>query len=191
MNTDYIICILLVIIIILLVLDKMNKNKNKEPFLDKLWMTVDKNKGAVCMFISTNRNPVSELYYWINKKTNKLTRITLAELNMYSNAIKSNDLHVPEYQIVLDYPSKTEKVNAKGFIIQKLDLVLNVDITQESVSNLIKDNVYDELSQNILRYDTDGEIPMIYVYLHINIDKPFDNNTLIEYINNTMESFQF
>lgn len=67
MNTDYINCILLVIII-LLVLDKMNKNKNKEPFLDKLCMIVNKNKKAVCMFIYINRKLISELYYWINKK---------------------------------------------------------------------------------------------------------------------------
>lgn len=191
MNTDYIICILLVIIIIVLVLDKMNKNKNKEPFLDKLWMSVDKNKGAVCMWIHVNIKQIGTLYYWIDKKTNKLIRITSSDFNMYVNAVASNDLHIPHYVIMLDWSNKPNKVNAKGFTIQRRNLVLNRNITQESVSNLIKDNVYDELSQNVLRYDTDGELPIIYIDLDIRTDKNPDYKTLIEYINNTMESFQF
>ena len=191
MNTDYIICILLVIIIIVLVLDKMNKNKNKEPFLDKLWMSVDENKGGVCMWIHVNIKVIKTLYYWINKKTNKLTRITSSDFKMYTNALASNDLHIPHYDIILDWPNKPKKVNAKGFMIQRTNIVLNGDITQESINNLIKDNVYDELSQNVLRYDTDGEIPMFYIHLNFKVDKPIDNNTLIEYINNTMESFEF
>lgn len=188
MNIDYIICILLVIIIILLMLDKMNKHK--ESFSDKLFMSVDKNKGALNLILFINKTPHSNLYYYIDKNTNKLSRITSSEFSMYNNAILSNDLHVPSYTMTLDYPGKTDKIGFEKIVLGKY-IVLNDDVSKETITNLLKNSIYDELSQNVLKYDVEGKIPIIYVKLFIRIEKPYDNKTLIEYINNSMESFQF
>lgn len=185
MNIDYIICFLLIIIIILLLLDKTNKNK--EPFLDKTFMSVDENKGALNLEIIINNTSLFNLYYYINKNTNKLTKTTSSDFKMYINAVKSDDLQVPRYTETSDYPDKVE--------FEEIDLnktiTLNGYLSQEIITNALNKEIYNELSQDILKYDTDGEIPIINLSLTIQTNKPFSINSLMNYINNAMESLQF
>ena len=112
--------------------------------MDKLFITVDKNKGIISLNIIVNGKHLTIPYYYI-KKSNKLVKINESDYYLYTNALKSNDLHTSHYQIFLDYPGKTDKIEYKTNHLRKI-ITLTKPISQEIITNLLKTEIYNELS---------------------------------------------